>query len=123
MPKKVTASILSAVPRAKNILVAYDGTDAARRALDAAADLMGYGSLLSVVGVPSALSPAPLAEASRHLSGRHVFARYLERDGAPAETVLDAAAEVGADIIVLGSPNGLSERVLRHADCDVLVVR
>jgi nucleotide-binding universal stress UspA family protein len=108
---------------AKSILVAYDGSEAGRRALDAAAEMMGYGSTLAVVGATTTLSPDPLADASRYLSGRHVFARYIDGDGHPAETVLSTAAEVGADVIVLAALNGSLESVISRAPCDVLVVR
>jgi nucleotide-binding universal stress UspA family protein len=111
------------VARAKSILVAYDGSDAGRRALDAAADLMGYGSVLAVVGVRTGLSEDPLAEASRYLSGRHVVARYVQGNGHPAETLLDTAADVHADVIVFGGVDGSLDTLLRRAPCDVLVVR
>lgn len=108
---------------AKRILVGYDGSEAGRRALDAAAGLMGYGSTLAVVGVTTTLSPDPLADASRYLSGRHVFARYVDGDGDPAETILSTAGDVQADVIVVAALNGLRDSVLRRAPCDVLVVR
>ena len=38
-------------PRPRRIMVGYDGSDAATRALDVAADLVGYGSTLEVVAV------------------------------------------------------------------------
>ena len=108
---------------AKSILVAYDGSDAGRRALDAAAELIAYGSTLAVVGIQTGRSSDPLAEASRYLSGRHVFARYIDADGHPAETVLEAAATLGADVIVVAGANGSLETVVRRAPCDVFVVR
>jgi nucleotide-binding universal stress UspA family protein len=109
--------------RAKSILVAFDGTDAGRRALDAAADLVGYGSTLAVVGVPNGRSDEPLGEASRYLRSKHVHARYLDCAGRPDESVLDHAAEVNADVIVVAGLNGSSESVIKRAPCDVLVVR
>jgi nucleotide-binding universal stress UspA family protein len=109
--------------RAKSILVAYDGSEAGRRALDAASDLMGYGSTLAVVGAGSTATSDLLPDALVYLSGRNVFARYIDGNGHPAETILETAAEVGADIIVVGAPNGLLESVVRRAPCDVFVVR
>ena len=109
--------------RATSILVAYDGSDVGRRALDAAADLVVYGSTLAVVGVPTSLSQDPLAEASRYLSRRHVFARYIDGNGHPVQTVLDTASSVGADVIVVGGLEGSLDSVVRRASCDVLVVR
>lgn len=113
----------SAVGRAKSILVAYDGSEAGRRALDAAAELIGYGSTLAVVGIRDGRSEEPLGDASRYLSSRHVFARYIDADGHPVQSVLEKAAEISADVIVVPNLNGRLERVIRSAPCDVLVVR
>jgi nucleotide-binding universal stress UspA family protein len=96
--------------RAKRILVAFDGSAAGRRALEAAAELVGYGSTLTVVG----------ADASRYLSARHVFARSIDGHG---QTVVETAAEVEADVIVLAAPHAALDSVLQAALCDVLVVR
>jgi nucleotide-binding universal stress UspA family protein len=109
--------------RAKSILVAYDGSEAGRRALDAAAGLMGYGSTLAVVGVTKTLSGDPLADASRYLSDRHVFARYIDGEGNPAEMALAKAGVVDADVIVVAALDGSLEAVIRRAPCNVLVVR
>ena len=135
--------------RARNILVGYDGSEAAQRALDAAADLTGYGSSLSVVSVAarpengssdgSAASdggvPARrlLSEARSLLLRRHVTARYLEPVGDPAEMLMETARELDADLIVVGRRDqnplrrlvlgSVSAKVLRWAECDVLVVR
>jgi nucleotide-binding universal stress UspA family protein len=109
--------------RAKSILVAYDGSEAGRRALDAATDMMGYGSLLAVFGIRSTLSPDPLADASRYLSRRHVFARYIDGDGRQADTIADTAVAIGADVIVVAGLNGSLANLLHRAPCDVLVVR
>jgi nucleotide-binding universal stress UspA family protein len=112
------------VVSAKNILVAYDGSDAGRRALEAAADLVGYGSTLAVVAMNRTRAARdPLAEANRYLNARHVFARYLDAAGDPAGTLLDTAEKVGADVIVVDRLNGSLDSVVRSASCDVLVVR
>jgi nucleotide-binding universal stress UspA family protein len=107
------------VSRAKSILVAFDGSEAGIRALDAAAELMGYGSTLAVVGA----GEPRLAEASRHLSGRHLYARYIPGNGHPAATILATAAEVDADVIVVAALSNSLGHVVRRAPCDVLVVR
>ena len=117
------APILRHMSRSKKILVAYDGSEGAQRALDAAAELMGYGSTLAVVGATTTLSTDPLADAWRYLSDRHVLATYINGNGNPAETVLSTAGEVGADLIVLAAVNGSLESVISRARCDVLVVR
>lgn len=111
--------------RPKSILIAYDGSEAGRRALDAAADLVGYASTVAVVAVSGDRGPAddPLSKARHHLSSRHVFARYVYADGHPVERLLETADEIGADLVVLGGANGVTEAVVRRAPCDVLVVR
>ena len=67
-------------------MVGYDGSDASRRALDAAADLAGYGSTLAVVTVHERRASAAAAtrRAREQLLGRHVEARYHETTGEPA---------------------------------------
>jgi nucleotide-binding universal stress UspA family protein len=120
--------------RARNILVGFDGSDAARRALDAAVDLGGYGSRLSVVAVaPEGSSrPGALAEARDLLVARQVAASYFDAVGEPAEELIGAAARLDADVIVVGRRKSalqrlvlgsVSARVVRRAPCDVLVVR
>ena len=114
-------------------MVGYDGSDAAGRALDAAADLAGYGSTLTVVTVHSREPDgSTTATAREHLLRRHVEARYHETSGEPALALLEKAQELEADLIVIGSRNGgalpapigsVSSKVVRHAPCDVLVVR
>lgn len=114
-------------------MVGYDGSDAARRALDAAANLLGYGSILAVVTVQTgATDPAKIAAARDHLHGRHVEARYHEASGEPAEQLVDKARELEVDLLVVGrrSRNPLeallgsvSSSVAGQAPCDVLVVR
>lgn len=120
--------------RARRIVVGYSGSDASRRALDAAADLVGYGSTLAVVSVQAADAPdarQAVDQAREHLLRRQVTALYLERRGEPAEAIACAARTLDADVIVLGRAGALpdtalgsvSADVLRRAPCNVLVVR
>lgn len=123
--------------RAKNIVVGYDGSEAARRALDRAADLVdGYGSTLAVVSVADrdvSGTERLLAEARDRLLARQVSARYLDPVGEPADTLVETAAELDADLLVVGRREhnalqrlvlgSVSSRVLHRASCDVLVVR
>lgn len=114
-------------------MVGYDGSDASGRALDAAADLIGYGSTLAVVTVHTGeLDGLTTATAREQLLRRHVEARYHEPGGEPAEALLEKAKELEADLIVIGRRNGgappasvgsVSSTVVRDAPCDVLVVR
>ena len=117
--------------RARSIVVAYDGSEASQRALDAAADLMGYGSTLSVVHVrrPGAPEGRTVELAREQLQRRQVLARYLEPCGHPAKEVVEAARAIGADLVVVGRRGALkrvlgsvSADVVRRAPCDVLVV-
>lgn len=125
-PERVSA-------RARRIMVGYDGSDAARRALDAAADLVGYGSTLSVVTVTNGdVGSWATEDAHARLLLRQVEARYLETSGEAAEQLVEKATELDADLVVVGrrsrSPlrallGSVSSRVVRRAPCDVLVVR
>ena len=119
--------------RPRRIVVGYDGSEASRRALDAAADLVGYGSMLSVVTVQNGEVDHDVARDARaYLQHRHVAASYLEPAGEPAEQLVEAAESVEADLVVVGRRNlnplrallgSVSARVVRRAPCDVLVVR
>jgi nucleotide-binding universal stress UspA family protein len=122
--------------RAQNVVVGYDGSEAAKRALDRAADLVnGYGSTLAVVSVVGRDGAAggAAAEARERLLARHVSARYLEPRGDAAELLLDTATDLGADLLVVGRRDhnalqrlvlgSVSTKILHRAPCDVLVVR
>jgi nucleotide-binding universal stress UspA family protein len=117
----------------KNIVVGFDGSEGARRALDAAAHLTGYGSTLTVVSVdPNGVPPEPdvLADARASLLSRLVTATYVHRAGDAADELVAAAAEFDADLLVVGrrsqdgepAPGSVSAEVVRRAGCDVLVV-
>jgi nucleotide-binding universal stress UspA family protein len=120
--------------RARSILVGYDDSDTARRALDRAADLTGYGSILTVVSIAENGTSAAdaVARARERLIDRQIAATYLERHGDPALVLVHIAEEVGADLVVVGRsrdvaldpvPLGsVSTDVVFGAPCDVLVV-
>ena len=119
--------------RPRRIVVGYDGSEASRRALDAAADLVGYGSTLSVVTVQNGeVGRDAATDARARLQTRHVEALYHEPVGEPAEQLVEAATALGADLVVVGRRDrnplrsllgSVSSRVVRRAGCDVLVVR
>jgi universal stress protein A len=122
--------------RPRSLLVGYDGSDVARRALDTAASLLGYGSTLAVASVTTNgehTANVLLSEARERLLHRQLTASYLPLHGDPAEKLLDAARDVDADLVVVGrrTHNGtsraalgsVSDDLVRRAPCDVLVVR
>lgn len=119
----------------KRIIVGFDGSDGAQRALDAATQLMGYGSTLTVVNVSPDGEPATtdaLAEAREWLLARLVTASYVRRVGDAADELVALADELDADVIVVGrrgeeealesGPGSVSADVVGRAACDVLVV-
>ena len=71
-----------------------------------------------------------LDEARRLLAGRALEVRTLAPVGEVVDEILDAARDVGADVIVVGRRRGriprgvgsISGRIVRAADADVLVV-
>jgi nucleotide-binding universal stress UspA family protein len=135
----------------KTIVVGYDETEPAKRALERAADLtQAFASRLIVtsvaprmVGTPrsmGAVDPVDppekhveeLEHAREYLRSRNVEADYRPALGEPADTIVELAEEEGADLIVVGTrePNVLerllgqsvSGSVSRQAHCDVLIV-
>jgi nucleotide-binding universal stress UspA family protein len=130
------------------LLLAYDGSDPAQRALERVADLAGLAdvTILSVFQTSfTSLGPVPpepedvesararLGEATELLQSRGVRARGEEAMGDPAHQILDEARRRDADLVVVGSHGkrfaerilvgSVSSKVVAHAQCDVLVVR
>lgn len=132
----------------KKILVAYDGGEAAHKALETAATLAhALGASVGVVSVvpvhagrlgmdpwdDSEIHAKELSEARRFLHERGIEAQLLEPVGEPAPTIERVAQEGGFDTIVVGSrglnalervlQGSVSEHVATHADSTVIVVR
>ncbi|MEB2836886.1 MAG: universal stress protein, partial [Desulfurococcales archaeon] len=138
----------------KRILVGFDGSpealEALRRAVDLARALGAEVHVLTVVPPPSVvLGPMMLPETvdftplvksaeealervvREHAGG--VKVEYSVRMGEPAATILEAAEDLEADLIVLGrrrlrglervALGSVSSKVVNHAAVDVLVVR
>jgi len=111
--------------QARTILVAYDGTDVAGRALAAAARAAGYGSTLTVLGVAGNGDSGRtlLADARERLLRLQTPARYLDSSEPPEQV----ARDLSADLLVIGrAPGGEQAAALhalvRGASCDLLVV-
>ena len=129
------------------ILVGFDGSQASRRALVHAAELVGRGGTLDVINVigaqpvsarvdslgdrPRRAQREALHEARALLGEWDVRMTPRAAVGDPTSEIRAAAEESGAAVIVVGRGSGLrrlidgsvSARLVRRAPCDVLVVR
>lgn len=132
----------------KRILVAYDGGEPARHALDTAIGLAKqFHAEISVVSVvPYHPGRAPidpwdddlvhqeeLMEARKVLAEHGLEADLLEPIGDPARTIERIARDGGFDMVVVGSrglgpvsrffQGSVSEHVATHAEATVLIAR
>ena len=134
----------------KKIVVGYDDTEPAKRALERAAQLAkAFDSALVVTSVTPVVasvgrSAGPidptdnlekheeeLAHARAYLEGQGIAATYQPAVGDVATAIVDSAREQGADLIVVGSRDGnalgrllhhsVSTAVSHKAQCDVLI--
>jgi len=132
------------------ILLAYDGSDGSRRALDTVAGLAGPTDHVTIVGVaegvplfghaatlPSSEQEAKrdreLAAAEAVLAERGLPASLVPRGGDAATAILEVAEQEGVELIAMGTRGlsiaerwlmgSVSDRVLHHAPCSVLVAR
>ncbi len=130
-----------------SVIVAYDGSELAHRALEHASDLVGPGGTVSVINVIRSQSVGSrletvsdrqraaqdhvLVEAERFLAGRRITADLVRAVGDPATEIFAAAESMDADVIVVGrnahlAPHlirsSLSGTLVRKAARDVLVV-
>ncbi len=135
----------------KTILIGYDESEASRRALERAAALAkAFEAKLVVTSVapvtitttgrsigadpvePASEHLQELSEARTYLQGEGIEAAYVEAVGHEAESILAAAREHSADMIVVGSREltvlhrllgqSVSDAVSHGARCDVLIV-
>lgn len=133
----------------KTILVGYDETEPAKRALERAAELAGaFGAKVVVTSVaavlhgrgigpvdpvdPPELHREELKHAAAFLVERGIEGEYSLALGDPADHIVQLAEERGADLIVVGTRElGVIQRMLglsvsgavqRKAHCDVLIV-
>jgi nucleotide-binding universal stress UspA family protein len=131
------------------VLFAYDGSLFSKRALRYA-KRFGPDARVTVIAVVPVLIEAPrteqsapehgareakrqLDEAKAILAEDGIEAELVQTVGNPAAEIITAAEERDADLIVIGHrgrsaisrfiEGSVSDRVVRHATCDVLVVR
>lgn len=134
------------------VLIAYDGTPSAKRALERAAQEHRPGvDEIGIISVALVTSSGPrsagpidpvenlerhgqeLDEAVAYLAERGISAETIAATGEPGAAICRAAEEKGYDRIVVGSRNlggvkrmllgSISDRVAHHAHCDVLIAR
>lgn len=123
----------------KTIVVGYDESDPAERALQRATELARfYEAKLVVTSVVPVLiklgegsEPEPMNTQER-LRELDVEAEVVEAIGDPADAIVQVAEQRGADLIVVGTRepslierelgHSVSEQVQRRAHCDVLIV-
>jgi nucleotide-binding universal stress UspA family protein len=135
----------------KTIVVGYDDSPAAQRALARAVELAkAFGSQVVVTSVaPVTVGPAhgegaidptdtpaehgaELASARSQLEAAGVSGELVPAVGHPADTIATLAEERGADLIVVGTRElglvgrllgqSVSDAVAHKAGCDVLIV-
>lgn len=133
----------------KHILVGFDGSTNAHRALEEAVDLAKADTRITVVA--AAQKPAPpgqvlpigaegleermheLEDARRYLAAVGLDAEVVVVSGAPADVLVEEAERRGADLIVVGRRGldgaerlvmgSVSSKVARTAPCSVLIAR
>jgi nucleotide-binding universal stress UspA family protein len=131
------------------IVVGYDGSESAKRALERATTIAGESKRIVVVAAAESragagitegahLDPSEverrrrdLEEAKAYLSGRGIEAETIEAQGDPGDVVVEMAKD--ADLAIVGSRGlnplqrllmgSVSSKVVHRAECDVLVVR
>jgi nucleotide-binding universal stress UspA family protein len=131
------------------IVVGYDGSESAKRALERASSISTDQDQVLVVAAAEFHARAPttegahldpsevqrrrndLDEAQAFLSERGVQAEMMDAQGDPGTVIVEAAKD--ADLVIVGTRGlnpvqrillgSVSSKVVHRADCDVLVVR
>lgn len=135
-------------PAPRTVVVGYDGSRAARRALLRAAEAAWPGGHVVVVTAtrqPEAVAIEPdmrptvtdpsrlLEEAAARLAGRGLHVSTRVEEGDPAEALAQTARELHAALIVVGARGdsyltralrgSVSEKLIARAPCDLLIAR
>jgi nucleotide-binding universal stress UspA family protein len=134
------------------IVIGFDGSPAAERALERVADIAGPGARVLVVTATAAALPprslvddplddgpspgergALLEQAAVALRARGVEPALVAADDPAAQALVRAARAEQADLIVVGRTGSgyatrailgsTAEQIIRQAPCDVLIVR
>jgi nucleotide-binding universal stress UspA family protein len=108
----------------RTILVAGDGSAAARAVDPHAADLAALAGATVVLMTAAPQPPDWLDVWTMYYASRGLRTRARVEPGAPAEAILEAAASSGADLIALGTrraAGGVSRELLRHSPLPLLV--
>jgi nucleotide-binding universal stress UspA family protein len=116
----------------RKIIVGYDGSECAHRALLRVAKLIQNGTAVTVVSAvpldvgslgPELPEPSDVAEHARQLEEALEFlktngikARGIELEGNPADVILEEARKVGADLVVVGTRG----KTLSSGSCSAL---
>ena len=131
------------------VVVGYDGSDGAKRALERAIALAGDDGQLTVIAAAEInivtgiteggrLDPSEVEQRRRDLEDADAFlkergakAETIAAQGDPGDVILENAKD--ADLVVVGSRGlnpfqrlllgSVSSKVVHRAECDVLVVR
>jgi nucleotide-binding universal stress UspA family protein len=135
-----------------SILVAFDGSDPAKRAFAFALELARrFGAAVTVLAVAQPAEPSTLVEttamldwATEHYEAELAALRAQAEEagvpvesriavGHPAEKIVETAVAQGADLIVMGHRGrtrirewllgSVSKRVITYAPCSVTIVR
>jgi nucleotide-binding universal stress UspA family protein len=111
------------------VVVTYDGSPTARRALAMATRLaQNSGRFLTVLVVADVPDEAQRlqSEASEFLRGRNILTRYRQLTGAGATALTQAVRSEGGGVLVLSSTIlhlAALQKLLDEVDCPVLLVR
>ena len=121
-------------PGSDRFMVAYDGSNYARRALQVAADVcVDWQARLDVLAVGDDRADAWLEEARSYLEPHDLTVEYERRDGDPSEVIVEYATEFKADLLIMGAYGHTKVRELvvgsttayamNHSPCPLLLTR